>query len=125
MLLGKHESCQLGNLNCNKLCKILSKSSVIQYNSIYNGMTSNPCSKSDNNFDQDSNLMKHQGTEFSENHSKSNKYKNAFYQNSILLHIRDSYGEKTYKCSECDKGFNQSFILQRNITSVINLGKSL
>lgn len=50
-------------------------------------MTSNPCSKSDNNFDQDSNLMKHQGTEFSENHSKSNKYKNVFYQSSILLHI--------------------------------------
>lgn len=69
--------------------------------------------------------MKHQGSEFSEKHSKSNKYKNVFYQSSILLHKEDSYGEKAYKCSECDKGFNQSFILQRNITSIINLGKSL
>lgn len=99
MLLGKHESCRIGNLNCNKLCTVLSKSSIFNiYPSIHNRTTSSPCNESDNNFDRDSNPMKHQGNEFSD----SNKYRSVFSQSSnITPYKRIPIGEKIYKCNEC------------------------
>lgn len=54
---------------CNQMSDTLSKSPMFNnYESVYNGTGGYPCIEAGNTIDQDSNLMKHQRTQFSENH---------------------------------------------------------
>ena len=101
---------------CNKMSKALSKSSIFNnHRSIYNGARSYPFIGMGNHFDQDSNLMKHRGIQFSENHSKSNSVEMFFIKVLILLCIkRVRIGEKTSKRSECGNVLHQSSSLTQH-----------
>lgn len=70
--------------------------------------------------------------QLSENHLKSNKCRNVFYQSwNLTVYKSVHIGDKAYRCSEYGKVFNQSSKLtqhqriERSITSAINVGRAL
>ena len=95
---------------CSKMSNALHKSSTPNnYKSMYDGVRSYSCNETGYNLDQDPNVMKYQGLQLSDNDSKSNQYRNVFYQSSDLTSYKSIHiGEKNHNCCEYGKGCNQS-----------------
>ena len=101
---------------CNKTSEVLSKSSTFnRYKYIYNRGGSYSCNESGHDLDQDSSPMKHQGTQFSENHCRREKCRTVYYQSSNPTFCESSHiGEKTHNCHK-DRGvFNRSSNLSQH-----------
>uniref|UniRef100_A0A8C3WRF8 Uncharacterized protein n=1 Tax=Catagonus wagneri TaxID=51154 RepID=A0A8C3WRF8_9CETA len=95
---------------CIKMSKVVSKYCVLSnYKSVHSGTRSYSCTESQTNFDPDSNLMKRQGTQFSETHSIRNKHRSVISQSSDLTtYKRIRSGEKACRFSEFGKVSSQS-----------------
>uniref|UniRef100_A0A8D1H1Z9 C2H2-type domain-containing protein n=1 Tax=Sus scrofa TaxID=9823 RepID=A0A8D1H1Z9_PIG len=95
---------------CIKVSKAFSKSCVFSnYKSIHTGTRSDACIESQTNFDPDSNLMKLQGTQFSEKQSVRNKHGKFISQSSYLTtYQRICIREKACHFCECGKVFSQA-----------------
>ena len=107
---------------CHKMIKVLCKSSSCNnYKSLYDGVRKYLFNETGHNVDQGSSLMKHQGNQFLDNDSGSNKCRNIFYQRAdVSLYKSVDIGKKAYNCSEYSKVPYQSckLIQQQSIQNV-------
>ena len=107
---------------CRIMSKALSKSSTPNnYKSLYDGVRKYLFNETGHNIDQGSSFMKHQGNQFLDNDSGSNKCRNIFYQRAdVSLYKSVDIGKKAYHCSEHSKVCNQSckLIQQQSIENV-------
>uniref|UniRef100_A0A8D1P3Z3 Uncharacterized protein n=2 Tax=Sus scrofa TaxID=9823 RepID=A0A8D1P3Z3_PIG len=101
---------------CIKVSKAFSKSCVFSnYKSIHTGTRSDACIESQTNFDPDSNLMKLQGTQFSEKQSIRSKHRNIISQSSDLTTFQKiCIREKACHFRECGKVYSQALRLTQH-----------